>query len=51
MMFCEWCCCFDKNEHRNQFVKGGTSMKMESIKKHDRLYALDAYKRQYVKPR
>ena len=22
MMFHKWCHCFDKNEHRNQFVKG-----------------------------
>jgi hypothetical protein len=35
VMFCEWCRCFDKNEHRNQFVKGCASMKLESIKKHE----------------
>ena len=35
VMFCEWCRRFDKNEHRNQFVKGCASMKLESIKKHD----------------
>jgi len=34
VMFCEWCRRFDKNEHRNQFVKGCTSMKLESVKKH-----------------
>ena len=33
VMFCEWCHRFDKNEHKNQFVKGRTSMKLESIKK------------------
>ena len=27
VMFCEWCHCFDRNEHRNQFVKGCASMK------------------------
>ena len=31
IMFCEWCRCFDTSEHRNQFVKGCTSMKLESI--------------------
>ena len=31
IMFCEWCRCFDRSEHRNQFVKGCTSMKLESI--------------------
>ena len=35
IMFCEWCCCFGRNEHRNQFVKGCVSMKLESIKKHE----------------
>lgn len=35
VMFCEWCHRFDKNEHRNQFVKGCTSMKLESVKKHE----------------
>ena len=33
VMFCEWCCCFDRNEHRNQFVKGYASVKLDSIKK------------------
>ena len=28
VMFCEWCCRFDRNDHRNQFVKGCTSMKL-----------------------
>ena len=27
MMFQEWCRRFDKNEYRNHFVKGGTSIK------------------------
>ena len=31
VMFCEWCCCFNRNEHRNQFVKGCASIKLESI--------------------
>ena len=35
VMFCEWCRCFDRNEHRNQFVKGCVSMKLESVKKHE----------------
>jgi len=35
VMFCEWCRHFDKNEHRNQFVKGFRSMKLESVKKHE----------------
>lgn len=35
VMFCEWCRCFDRNEHRNQFVKGCGSMKLESVKKHE----------------
>ena len=35
MMFCEWCWHFDRNEHRNQFVKGCSSMKLESVKKHE----------------
>ena len=30
-MFCEWCRCFNRNEHKNQFVKGCASMKLESI--------------------
>ena len=34
VMFSEWCCCFNRNEHRNQFMKGCDSMKLESIKKH-----------------
>ena len=34
-MYCEWCRRFDRNEHRNQFVKGCTSMKLESVKKHE----------------
>ena len=34
VMFCECCRYFDRNEHRNQFVKGCASMKLESIKKH-----------------
>ena len=34
VMFCEWCRRFDRNEHRNQFVKGCSSMKLESVKKH-----------------
>ena len=32
VIFCVWCCRFDKNEHRNQFVKGGSSMKLECQK-------------------
>ena len=32
-MFGEWCCCFDKNEHRNQFVKGYSSMNSQSSTK------------------
>ena len=35
VIFYEWCHRFDKNEHRNQFVKGGISMKMECQKKHE----------------
>jgi len=35
VMFCEWCRRFDKNKHRNQFVKGCTLMKLESVKKHE----------------
>lgn len=35
MMFCEWCRRFDRNEHRKQFVKGCSSMKLESVKKHE----------------
>ena len=35
MMFYEWCRRFDRNEHRNQFVKGCSSMKLESVKKHE----------------
>ena len=35
VMFCEWCRRFDRNDHRNQFVKGCASMKLESIKKHE----------------
>ena len=35
VMFCEWCRRFDRNEHRNQFVKGCSSMKLESVKKHE----------------
>ena len=34
VMFCEWCRRFDRNEHRNQFVKGCSSMKLESVKRH-----------------
>ena len=34
LMVCGWCHQFDKNEHRNQFVKGFVSIKLESIKKH-----------------
>ena len=34
LMFCEWCRRFNRNEHRNQFVKGCSSMKLESVKKH-----------------
>ena len=26
VIFCEWCRCFDRNEHRNQFVKGCASV-------------------------
>ena len=37
VMFCEWCRCFDRNEHRNQFVKGCSTMKLESVKKHEEL--------------
>ena len=32
-MFCEWCCRFDKNEHRNQFVKGYSSMNSQGSTK------------------
>ena len=35
VMFCEWCRHFDQNEHRNQLVKGCSSMKLESVKKHE----------------
>ena len=31
IMFCECCRCFDRNEYRNQFVKGCASMKLENI--------------------
>ena len=35
-MLCEWCCLFDRNKHRNQFVKACAWMKLESIKKHEK---------------
>ena len=34
-MFCTWCRNFSRSEVRNQFVSGSTSMKLESIKKHE----------------
>ena len=34
-MFCSWCRKYDGNEHRNQFVRGCSSMKLESIKRHE----------------
>ena len=34
VMFCEWCRRFDRDEHRNQFVKECALMKLESTKKH-----------------
>ena len=33
LMFCSWCCSHEKNRDRNQFAKGCSSMKLESIKK------------------
>ena len=35
VMFCAWCRLYDKNDHRNQFVHGCSTMKVESIKKHE----------------
>ena len=35
MMFCSWCCLFDRNGHRNLFVLGCSTMKVVSVKKHE----------------
>ena len=35
LMFCSWCRKYDRNEHRNQFVRGCSSMKLESVKRHE----------------
>lgn len=37
VVFCEWCSCFERNEHRNRFVKICCSMKLESVKKYKQL--------------
>ena len=34
-MFCEWCRRFKKSDVKNQFVSGCSSMKLESVKKHE----------------
>ena len=34
-MFCSWCRLYNRNEHRNQFVHGCSTMKVESVKKHE----------------
>ena len=33
LMFCSWCRSYEKNRDRNQFAKGCSSVKLESIKK------------------
>ena len=35
VMFCVWCRQYDRTPDRNQFAKGCSSMKVESIKKHE----------------
>ena len=35
MIFCSWCRLFDRNGHRNQFVRGCSTMKVESVKKRE----------------
>ena len=35
VMNCSWCSWHDKNGQRNQFVKGCSTMKLESVKKHE----------------
>ena len=34
-MFCSWCRSYERNPKKNQFAKGCSSMKVESIKKHE----------------
>ena len=34
-MFCSMCRKYDRNEHQNQFVHGCSSMKVESVRKHE----------------
>ena len=35
VIFCNWCRAFSRSDARNQFITGSSSMKLESIKKHE----------------
>ena len=35
VIFCDWCRVLSRSDVRNQFITGSSSMKLESIKKHE----------------